>query len=120
MVDLIKKIIQKDGLDKKCRKITTVNKRMYLFNELRNRGLTFYQIAEMFKMNHSTIIHGIKRYNQFTAALDVSLKLDTEVYRQLIENAPQQKYSLEKDILEAETLQELRTIKRKLYKNLYE
>ena len=33
---------------------------------------------------------------------------------------PQQKYSLEKDILEAETLQELKTIKRKLYNNLYE
>ena len=120
MVELIKKIIQKDELDKKCRKVTTVNKRIFLFNALRNRGLTLYQIAEMFKMNHSTIIHGIKRYNEFTAALDVSLKLDTEAYRQILENAPQQKYSLEKDILEAETMQELRTIKRRLYNNLYE
>ena len=34
MVDLIKKIIQKDELDKKCRKVTTVNKRIFLFNAL--------------------------------------------------------------------------------------
>ena len=142
MVDLIKKIIQKDGLDKKCRKVPTVNKRMYLFNILRKQGLTLYQIGKMFKMHHATVIHGIKRYNELADSFDFLLELDTTAYRQILENesvykaksfkidteeyqvilknAPKIKYILEKEILEAETLQELRKITRKLYNNLYE
>ena len=141
MVDLIKKIIKNDKLDKKCRKVTTVNKRMYLFNILRKQGLTLHQIGKMFKMHHATIIHGIKRYNELADSFDLLLELDTTAYRQILEsesvykansfkidteeyrvilqNAPKNKYILEKEIFEAETMQELRTIKRKLYNNLY-
>ena len=141
MVDLIKKIIKNDRLDKKCRKVSTVNKRMYLFNILRKQGLTLHQIGKMFKMHHATIIHGIKRYNELADSFDLLLELDTTAYRQILEsesvykansfkidteeyrvilqNAPKTKYILEKEIFEAETMQELRTIKRKLYNNLY-
>ena len=122
MEDLIKSIIKKDGLAKKCRTVDVVNKRIYLFNFLRNNGYTFNVIGNLFNLDHTTVMHGIKRYKELNATNDAMLQVDTERYADLLKDvkAAVRKYNLEKDVRKATTVRDLDIIKRRLTNNLYE
>ena len=122
MEDLIKSIIKKDGLAKKCRTVDVVNKRIYLFNFLRNNGYTFNVIGNLFNLDHTTVIHGIKRYKELNATNDAMLQVDTERYVNLLKDvkAAVINYNLEKDVRKATTVRDLDIIKRRLTNNLYE
>ena len=122
MEELIKSIIKKDGLSKKCRAAHLVNKRIYLFNFLRNNGYSFKQIGNLFNLGHATVIHGIKRYNALNVTNDAMLQVDTEHYVDKLKDvkAAVIKYNLEKDIRKATTVRDLDIIKRRLTNNLYE
>ena len=122
MEDLIKSIIKKDGLAKKCRTVDVVNKRIYLFNFLRNNGYTFNVIGNLFNLDHTTVIHGIKRYKELSATNDAMLQVDTERYVGLLKDvkAAVINYNLEKDVRKATTVRDLDIIKRRLTNNLYE
>ena len=122
MEDLIKSIIKKDGLSKKCRAAHLVNKRIYLFNFLRNNGYSFKQIGNLFNLDHTTVIHGIKRYNALSETKDAMLQVDTERYVNLLKDvkAAVINYNLEKDVRKATTVRDLDIIKRRLTNNLYE
>ena len=122
MEDLIKSIIKKDGLSKKCRAAHLVNKRIYLFNFLRNNGYSFKQIGNLFNLGHATVIHGIKRYNALSATNDAMLQVDTEHYVDKLKDvkAAVINYNLEKDVRKATTVRDLDIIKRRLTNNLYE
>lgn len=122
MEELIKSIIKKDGLSKKCRAAHLVNKRIYLFNFLRNNGYGFKEIGDLFNLGHATVIHGIKRYNALSATNDAMLQVDTEHYVDKLKDvkAAVINYNLEKDVRKATTVRDLDIIKRRLTNNLYE
>jgi len=122
MEDLIKQVIQKDGLDSKERFSPLINKRMYMYTIMRKHGMNFQKIGSFFNRDHATIIHGIKRYKDLTKSNDVMLKVDTEEYEQIFGKipAPKQRYNLKKDVRKATTIADLNIIKRRLNNNLYD
>ena len=121
MEDLIKKVqyhIQKDGLKSKCRKPYYIHRRMYLFNLLRNAGVTYNRIAELFDLNHATIIHGIKRYKNLKQTADAFLLLNIADYDTKFK-LHKHEYNLKRDILKATTIRDLKIIKGRTEKQLY-
>ena len=122
MEDLIKQVIEKDGLNSKERYSPLINKRMYMYTIMRKHGMNFQKIGSFFNRNHATIIHGIQRYKDLTKSNDAMLKVDTEEYEQIFGKIPVPKktYNLEKDVRKATTMADLDIIKRRLNNNLYE
>ena len=122
MEDLIKQVIEKDGLKKRNREQHIVHRRIFLFNLLRENGYTYAKIARLFNMNHATVLHGIKRYKDLLSLNDVRLQVDTERYVQKFQDieAAVIKYNLEKDVRQATTITDLDIIKRRLNNNMYE
>ncbi len=122
MEDLIKEVIEKDGLKKRNREQHIVHRRIFLFNLLRENGYTYAYIARLFNMNHATVLHGIKRYKELLSLNDVRLQVDTERYVQKFEDieAAVIKYNLEKDVRKATTITDLDIIKRRLNNGMYE
>jgi hypothetical protein len=121
MEDLIKNVeyfIQKDELKKKCRKRKYIHKRIFFFYTLRNAGLTYQRIAEMFELNHATVIHGINTYKNLKRTKDELLLLDIADYDGKFK-FHKKTYDLRKDILKATTVADLGVIKRRTENNLY-
>lgn len=121
MKNLISKVeyfIQKDGLKSKCRKPYYTHRRMYLFNLLRNAGVTYSRIAELFDLNHATIINGIRRYKWLKMTGDEFLLMDVAHYDQNFK-LHKHEYNLKRDILKATTIRDLEIIKGRTEKQLY-
>ena len=121
MVDLIKEVIEKDGLKKRNSEQHIVHRRIFLFNLLRENGYTYAYIARLFNMNHATVLHGIKRYKDLLSLNDVRLQVDTERYAQKFEDIEEAviKYNLDKDVRKATTITDLDIIKRRLDNGMY-
>ncbi len=118
MIEIVKELIKQDGLDQKNRRRDIINKRIYLWNYLRDNGLTFHQIGNLFAKDHATIIHGIRTYKNLSRVNDKDLHLDTEYYRLLIEiNKPE--VNLRKEVAQAKNLVDLRNIQRRILNNIY-
>jgi hypothetical protein len=60
----IMRMAQDQKLIGRCRKREMVYMRYYLFSELR-KELTLETIGKLFKMNHSTVLYGLKQHDQF-------------------------------------------------------
>jgi len=121
MIELIKQIIEQDGLANKNRKREIVHRRIYLFNKLRKDGYTLKGIGSLFNMNHATILHGLKTYQNLIDVNDKQLKTDTEYYELLLNlQAPETvEYNLRKEIKEAKNLVDLRKIQSRIKNNIY-
>jgi hypothetical protein len=76
-VEKLIEIIEKHGLITRSRKHTVVYPRYYTFVKLRQYGLGFQQIADIYKMNHSSVIHGISIHKMLT-------KIGDSIYREYI------------------------------------
>ena len=122
MEDLIKEVIEKDGLASKERFSPLINKRMYMYTIMRKHGMSLQKIGSFFNRDHCTIIHGIKRYKDLTKSKDAMLKVDTEEYEQIFSEipVPKERYNLEKDVRKATTITDLDIIKRRLDNGMYE
>ena len=121
MIELIKEIIEQDGLANKNRKREIVHRRIYLFNQLRKDGYTLKRIGGMFNMNHATILHGLKTYQDLTDVNDNQLRIDTEYYKLLLNlQVPETvKYNLLSEVKEAKNLTDLRLIQSGIKNNIY-
>ena len=121
MIELIKQIIEQDGLGIKNRKREIVHRRIYLFNQLRKDGYTLKIIGGLFNMNHATILHGLKTYQDLTDINDKVFKQDTEYYKLLLNlQAPETvEYNLRSEIKEAKNLTDLRLIQSRIKNNIY-
>ena len=124
MEKLIKKVehcILKDNLKSRCRKLEYTHRRMYLYNVLRKADFTYIEIAEMFNMNHATIMNAVKRLKCLEQKNDKLYSLHTAHYDYIFKKS-QCVFDVRRDILEAKTLKDLRIIKgrtiNKQYKNL--
>ena len=63
-VERIKEHIEKYSLDVPCRKREVVYKRMYLFKYLQQmEGMSLISIGKMFNRDHSTVIHGLRTFD---------------------------------------------------------
>jgi hypothetical protein len=71
-------IAEENNLSRKCRKQDLVYKRYYLFSELR-KELTLEAIANMFNLNHSTIIHGLNQHDKY-------MKMNDRIYINCVSN----------------------------------
>tara|TARA_R100001440_G_scaffold4923_1_gene10827 strand:+ start:9100 stop:9387 length:288 start_codon:yes stop_codon:yes gene_type:complete len=91
---------------------------MYLFNLLRNAGVTYSRIAELFDLNHATIINGIRRYKWLKMTGDEFLLMDVAHYDQNFK-LHKHEYNLKRDILKATTIRDLEIIKGRTQKELY-
>ena len=121
MIELIKQIIEQDGLANKNRKREIVHRRIYLFNQLRKDGYTLKKIADLFNMNHAAVLHGLKTYKNLSDVNDNQLKIDTEYYALLLNMQPPERieYNLRTEIKEARNLTDLRNIQGRLKNNFY-
>ena len=118
MIELIKQIIEQDGLAEKNRKREIIHRRIYLFSQLRQNGHTLQEIANLFNMNHATIFHGLNTYKNLTETNDKYLKHDTQYYELLFRlNKPE--VDLVKEIRLATNLRALRKIQERIKNNLF-
>ena len=121
MQDLINNVeyfIKKDGLKTKSRKPYFVHRRWYFYSVLRDAGVTYKSIAEMFEKNHASVIYGIRRYKQLRELKDKLLLLDIADYDGRIK-LYKKTYDLKTDILKATTIWDLEIIKGRTENNLY-
>ena len=118
MIELIKQIIEQDGLANKNRKREVVYRKIYLFRKLREDGHTLKGIGKLFNMNHATILHGLRTYQNLTDVNDKCFKQDTEYYRLLL-SLEHPELDLRKEIKEAKNLKDLRKIQLRIRNNFY-
>ena len=118
MIELIKQIIEQDGLAQKNRKREIVHRRIYLFNQLRKDGYTLKRIGGLFNMNHATILHGLKTYQDLTDINDKLFQHDIEYYKLLL-SLERPELDLRKEIKEARNLVDLRKIQARIKNNFY-
>lgn len=62
IIELIREFIYRDQLNKPNRKRQQIYKKAYLQHKLKECGLTFKAIADMFNMTHASAIHNIKTH----------------------------------------------------------
>ena len=62
IIELISEFIDRDELNKPNRKRQYIYKKAYLQHKLKECGLTFKAIADMFNMTHASAIHNIKTH----------------------------------------------------------
>ena len=121
MFERIKEIIEKEKLNKKCRKRNLIHRRAYLFNLMRKHGVYFREIGEMFNLHHSTVLHGDKMAELHAKNNDQLYLLDTLDLQQEFGNIEIkiEKRNLIQDIYTCKTMNELSIIQARLNKNQY-
>jgi len=118
MIELIKEIIEQDGLAQKNRKREIVHRRIYLFRKLREDGHTLKGIASLFNMNHATILHGLNTYKNLVETNDKLFLHDIEYYKLLL-SLERPELDLRKEIKEAKNLKDLRKIQGRIKNKFY-
>ena len=118
MIELIKEIIEQDGLAQKNRKREIVHRRIYLFRKLREDGHTLKGIGSMFNMNHATILHGLNTYKNLVETNDKLFLHDIEYYKLLL-SLERPELDLRKEIKEAKNLKDLRKIQLRIRNKFY-
>jgi len=118
MIELIKEIIEQDGLAQKNRKRELVHRRIYLFRKLREDGHTLKGIGSLFNMNHATILHGLNTYKNLVETNDKLFLHDIEYYKLLL-SLERPELDLRKEIKEAKNLKDLRKIQSRIKNKFY-
>jgi hypothetical protein len=118
MIELIKEIIEQDGLAEKNRKREIVHRRIYLFRKLREDGHTLKGIGSLFNMNHATILHGLNTYKNLVETNDKLFLHDIEYYKLLL-SLERPELDLRKEIKEAKNLKDLRKIQGRIKNKFY-
>ena len=118
MIELIKEIIEQDGLAQKNRKREIVHRRIYLFRKLREDWHTLKGIGSLFNMNHATILHGLRLYQDLCDVNNKVFLHDIEYYKLLL-SLELPELDLRKEIKEAKNLKDLRKIQGRIKNKFY-
>jgi len=122
---MIKKIIEEHGLNTPSRKEELVYKRFVFWNYLYNKlGMTLEDVGREFNRNHSSVIYGIRKYNDLIMYNDFK-KMATEfedeidsilsvVNAEAVDNLT----DIEVDLMNAKNVHELWAVKKKLMNSL--
>ena len=121
MIELIKQIIEQDGLAEKNRKREIIHKKIYLFTALRKEGFTLKRIGTLFNMDHTSVLHGLKTFQNLSDVNDKQIRIDTDYYKLLLslERPETVEYNLQKEIKEAKNLTDLKNIQSRIKNNFY-
>ena len=117
MTDIIQ-YIEDNNLKARHRYRHYTYKRFYLYNLLREEGLTLYEIAAMFNRDHASVIHGLKTHNDLISIKD-KIYLDYIEELMLIFENYNEDHDLVDDIMNCFCLKQLRKIKFRIKNNLY-
>jgi predicted DNA-binding protein YlxM (UPF0122 family) len=122
MRDLVAQIIDRHNLISRSRKLMYVNKRSFLMLKLHNDGYNLRQIGELFRLNHATVIHNIKRAEWFEKTNERIYLEDTREIRLELMNYPAKRNldNLVSDVLDCKSIRGLEQIQVRLLKNQYE
>jgi hypothetical protein len=122
---MIKKIIEEHGLNTPSRKEELVYKRFVFWNYLYNKlGMTLEDVGKEFNRNHSSVIYGIRKYNDLIMYDDFK-KMATEFEDEIdsilsVVNAEavDKLTDIEVDLMNAKNVHELWAVKKKLMNSL--
>lgn len=121
MIKRIEEIIEEQNLREKTRHRYLVHRRWFLFVILRKHGIKFQRIAEMFDLNHSTIIYGISMAEFFEKQQDELFLLDTlELQKEFAgKEIVFVQRNLKEDILKCDSMGDLSLVQCRLKNNQY-
>lgn len=122
---MIKKIIEEHGLDTPSRKEELVYKRFVFWNYLyKVMGMTLEEIGKEFNRNHSSVIYGIRKYNDLIMYDDfkkIASEFEQEIDSILSvvnEEAIANLTEIEIDLMNANRVSDLWVVKKKLMSSL--
>lgn len=117
---MIKELIEEHGLNTPSRKESLVYKRFIFWNYLRKMGMTLDDIGKLFNRLHSSIIYGIRKYDDLIMYDDFNRlaksfedELDS-VLSVVNEEAIANLTEVEVDLMNANNVHELWAVKKKL------
>lgn len=121
LIERIHEIIETENLRQRTKKPNKVHRRWFIFAYLRKNNYVLREIAELFDMNHATIIHGIRQAQLFEQVKDEMFLIDTLDLFQEFKNKTIKikERNLIQDIMESKNLYDLTKIKRRLLNNVY-
>jgi hypothetical protein len=62
LIERITYLIERDELNKRCRKKQHIYKKCFLMNQLRKEELTYNEIGSYFNQHHASVIHNINTH----------------------------------------------------------
>ena len=62
LIERVTYLIERDELNKRCRKKHHIYKKCFLMNQLRKEELTFQEIGAYFNQNHASVIHNVQTH----------------------------------------------------------
>jgi hypothetical protein len=121
LIERIHEIIETENLRERTKKPNKVHRRWFIFAYLRKNNYVLREIAELFNMNHATIIHGIRQAELFEKVKDEMFLIDTlDLFEEFKNKTIKIKdRDLIQDIMESKNLHDLTKIKRRLQNNVY-
>lgn len=121
LIERIHEIIETENLRERTKKPNKVHRRWFIFNYLRRNNFVLREIAELFQMNHATIIHGITQSKIFGRAKDEMYLIDTIDLFQEFNNSTikLKERNLIEDIMEGKNYHDLAKIQKRLQNNVY-
>lgn len=121
LIDRIHEIIETENLRERTKKPNKVHRRWFIFAYLRKNNYVLREIAELFDMNHATIIHGIRQAELFEKVKDEMFLIDTlDLFQEFKNKTIKIKdRNLIQDIMESKNLYDLTKIKKRLQNNVY-
>jgi hypothetical protein len=121
LIERIHEIIETENLRQPTKKPNKVHRRWFFFVYLRKNNYVLREIAELFELNHATIIHGIKKAEFYEQVKDEMFLIDTldlfEEFNNKIIKVKER--NLIEDIMKSKNLYDLTKIKRRLENNIY-
>jgi hypothetical protein len=121
LIKRINEIIETENLTQRTKKPNKVHRRWFIFSYLRKNNYVLREIAELFDMNHATIIHGIKKAEFYEQVKDEMFLIDTldlfEEFKNKMLKIKER--NLIQDIMDSKNLYDLTKIKRRLQNNVY-
>jgi len=121
LIERIHEIIKTENLRERTKKPNKVHRRWFIFAYLRKNNYVYREIAEIFDMNHATIIHGIRQAELFEQVKDEMFLIDTLDLFQEFKNKTIKikERNLIQDIMESKNYHDLTKIKKRLQNNVY-
>jgi hypothetical protein len=119
MIQEIIEYIKEHNLDRKSQKREIVYRRFYLFNLLRDQGLTLSAAGRLLDRDHSTALHGATMHLQFMEQQDPLYLLHIQQEIELFEPVKEDKRDIFYDILKAYNTTDLTRIKERILNNEY-
>ena len=121
LIERIHQIIETENLRERTKKPTKVHRRWFIFSYLRKNNYVLREIAELFGMNHATIIHGITQAKIFGRAKDEMYIIDTLDLFQEFNNSTikLKERNLIEDIMDGKNYHDLAKIQKRLKNNVY-